>query len=74
MDFAQELRAREAKRRAITSEISLLLLAIPVTELPEVRNQMNAVIHKETSSLEEAKKETERLYRPALHRPHANVI
>lgn len=73
-DFAGERLSRERARYFVLEEIRTLLGDLDPRESLEIRTRLNAEIHRETSLLAEARKETERLFRPALQGSHAKIF
>lgn len=67
-DFARSIRTAEARRKSLVGAISVELLDSPPSAIPEVLFFLDAAILRETTGLDQAKKQTERVFGLPLQR------
>lgn len=72
-NFPKMLRTAEARRKFLVGSISTEILRLRSDAADEVCWMLEQCIKQEVNGLEQAKRETERRFGPALHRPAVKV-
>jgi hypothetical protein len=72
-DLARRIRTAEARRKFLVGTISTELIDLKPAAVPELRAFLDAAILRETAGLDQAKKQTQRVFSLSLQRAAAKV-